>query len=344
MPSDPLVLATPIFAIAMVAEGLCLAGTRRAYSFRRVVAALGSLAYDQLLNGATIVLFVASYTKIHQTACVTTGAFSSFGTTGASVLYGLLAVLLHDMLYYAYHRASHRVNVLWAVHVVHHQSAHYDLTVSLRQGTIATWVTYAFYLPMAFFVPPSVFLGVHAAYQIYQFFVHTEVIRRLGPFEWLFATPSHHRVHHGTNAAYIDKNYGGFFIVFDRMLGTFSEEREPPAYGVPGGYDRVSPAYANLYLFARLAKLSRKASFHEALKIWFGAPEKTPEFTSKAEADPTETKSFAKLLIASGLVLATIASVGASYIQMTTRIALGVLAFACIEWSGPRLGSKKSAI
>ncbi|MFO0665113.1 MAG: sterol desaturase family protein [Polyangiaceae bacterium] len=328
---DPIVYATPLFGIALLAEGLCLSGTKRAYSFRRVTSALGCLAYDQLVNAATVVAFVATFTMVH--AHFGTKIFTepeAASSTSAKLLSIVGAVILHDILYYAYHRLSHRVNVLWAVHVVHHQSRHYDLTVSLRQGTVATWVTYLFYMPMAFVVSPTLFVQVHAAYQIYQFFVHTELLRRLGPLEWVFATPSHHRVHHGKNAAYIDRNYGGFFIVFDRMLGTFTEERDAPDYGVPGDYDDARPGNANLYLFARLFRLSARAKSAGALlRLWFGPPEASPEFQSSAAAPKGQGAKAAYVAVVLGLAL----SVVALFVPMATsaHIAFAVVAIAFME-------------
>ena len=323
--ADPILYATPVFALALGAEGLALRGTRRAFTFRRLGSALGCLAWDQLINLATLAVFLSAYAAVHQ-------ASTSVLRLAHGPVAILLAIVLHDVAYYAFHRASHRVNVLWAVHVVHHQSDHYDFTVSLRQGAVATWVTYLFYLPLALVVPAETFVLVHAAYQIYQFFVHTELVRRIGPLEWILASPSHHRVHHGQNAPYVDKNYGGFFIVFDRLLGTFEPESGPVHYGVPGGYARTSPLYANTYLFVRLLAASRRArGFGDLLRLWFGPPEGS-SLASAAQAEERRAyRGLGRFTLGAGLALALVTVVAGGGLGTGLRIALGIVALASIE-------------
>mgnify|MGYP002714520603 FL=1 len=147
----------------------------------------------------------------------------------------IFAFVFYDFCYYWNHRLGHERNVLWAAHAVHHQSEDYNLSTALRQtstGFICGWI---FYLPMALVgVPPLVFLTVAALNLLYQFWVHTRHIPKLGWFEWLFITPSNHRVHHAQNPIYMDRNYGGVFIVWDRLFGTFQEEldEEPVIFGV----------------------------------------------------------------------------------------------------------------
>lgn len=323
--ADPILYATPVFALALGAEGLALRGTRRAYTFRRLGSALGCLAWDQLVNLATLTVFLGVYAGVH-------GAAASVLRMAHGPLAILVAIVLHDVAYYAYHRASHRVNVLWAVHVVHHQSDHYDFTVSLRQGAVATWVTYLFYLPLALVVSPETFVLVHAAYQIYQFFVHTELVRRIGPLEWLLASPSHHRVHHGRNAPYVDKNYGGFFIVFDRLLGTFEPESEAVHYGVPGGFTRTSPLFANTYLFVRLLAASRRArSLGDLLRLWLGPPERSPVTSAARAGEARASRSLGRFTLGAGLALALVAVVAGGGMATGLRIALGIVALASIE-------------
>ena len=271
MVADPLPYVAPVFAVALAAEHWL--GGR--YARRTLVSAIGCAALDQLAAVVGLAVFAAAFAAVHRLAPIE--------LSPRAPLTWAIAVVAHDLAYYAYHRASHRVNVLWAAHVVHHQSASYDLTVSLRQGALATWVTYAFYLPLALVVDVRVFLVVHAAYQVFQFFVHTRWVRRLGPLEWILATPSHHRVHHGCDRAHLDRNYGGFFIVFDRLLGTFTPEDREPRYGVPGGYEIVSPLFANTYLLARLAACSRAARARGQLwRLWFGPPEASAHLVSSA--------------------------------------------------------------
>ncbi|XP_061573498.1 alkylglycerol monooxygenase [Cololabis saira] len=137
-----------------------------------------------------------------------------------------------DFCYYWVHRFAHEVAFLWASHQVHHSSEYYNLTTALRQSLTQQFTSWIFYLPMALAVPPSVF-AVHIQLNLlYQFWIHTELIRDLGPLEWVINTPKHHRVHHGRNLYCIDKNFGGILIVWDRLFGTFAPETDKVIYGL----------------------------------------------------------------------------------------------------------------
>ena len=138
-----------------------------------------------------------------------------------------------DLAYYWFHRAHHEVRILWASHVVHHSSQHYNLSTALRQ----TWTPFGslvFWAPLALVgIPPWAIFLMQSVSLLYQFFLHTERVERLpGPVEWVMNTPSHHRVHHGINSAYLDRNYGGILIIWDRLFRTFEPERERVVYGL----------------------------------------------------------------------------------------------------------------
>ncbi|ERT19725.1 membrane protein, partial [Pseudomonas putida SJ3] len=185
----------------------------------------------------------------------------------------LLAFVLYDFCYYWLHRLGHERNVLWAAHSVHHQSEEYNLTTALRQtssGFIFSWV---FYLPMALLgVPPLVFITVASLNLLYQFWVHTRHIPKLGWLEWVLITPSNHRVHHAQNPVYLDRNYGGVFILWDRLFGTFKEEdpAEPVVFGVTTPLASWNPLWANLQFYAQLWHDARHtASLWDKLRIWF---------------------------------------------------------------------------
>jgi hypothetical protein len=182
-----------------------------------------------------------------------------------------------DFTYYWWHRASHRVNVLWAAHIVHHQSEDYNLAVALRQAVL-TPVTYLpFSLGLALLgVPPVISASTGALNTLYQFWIHTETVGRLGPLEAVLNTPSHHRVHHGTNPAYLDHNYGGVFIVWDSLFGTFVAEGERPRYGITTPLRSFNPVWAQLHYLVDLARLSRDAtSWRARLAVWLEPPERT---------------------------------------------------------------------
>lgn len=196
-----------------------------------------------------------------------------FELSDSSLWVWLFAFVLYDFCYYWNHRLGHERNVLWAAHAVHHQSEDYNLSTALRQtstGFIFGWI---FYLPMAVLgVPPLVFLTVAALNLLYQFWVHTRHIPKLGWFEWLFITPSNHRVHHAQNPVYMDRNYGGVFIVWDRLFGTFQEEldAEPVIFGVTVPLASWNPLWANLQVYAGLWSDARRASsWWDKLRIWF---------------------------------------------------------------------------
>ncbi len=185
----------------------------------------------------------------------------------------LFAFVCYDFCYYWNHRLGHERNVLWAAHSVHHQSEDYNLSTALRQtssGFIFGWI---FYLPMALLgVPPLLFLSVAALNLLYQFWVHTRHVPKLGGFEWIFITPSNHRVHHAQNAVYMDRNYGGVFIVWDRLFATFQEEldAEPVIFGVTTPLASWNPLWANLQFYVQLWRDAVRAeSRWDKLRIWF---------------------------------------------------------------------------
>jgi hypothetical protein len=166
----------------------------------------------------------------------------------------------HDFLYYWFHRFSHEVNAGWAAHVVHHQSEEYNLAVALRQGAFQPAVSWVFYLPLAVLgFPPAMFLAVSSFDTLYQFWIHTRLVGRLGPLEWVLNTPSHHRVHHGRNPRYIDRNHGGTLIVWDRLFGTFAREEDEPVYGITKPLASFNPLWANVHYWAEMWDVARRA-------------------------------------------------------------------------------------
>lgn len=200
----------------------------------------------------------------------------------------LLAFVLYDLCYYWLHRLGHERNVLWAAHSVHHQSEEYNLTTALRQtssGFIFSWI---FYLPLALLgVPPLVFITVASLNLLYQFWVHTRHVPKLGWLEWVLITPSNHRVHHAQNPLYLDRNYGGVFIIWDRLFGTFQEEdpREPVVFGVTTPLASWNPLWANLQFYAQLWSDARRTrSLRDKLRIWFMPTGWRP--ADVAQADP----------------------------------------------------------
>ena len=172
-----------------------------------------------------------------------------------------------DFFYYWFHRLSHEVSVLWGTHVVHHQSEEYNLSVALRQSATQTFGSFWFYLPLAFIgFSPTLFATIAAIQTLYQFWIHTRLIDKMPAwFEYVFNTPSHHRVHHGVNPKYIDKNHGGTLIIFDRMFSTFQLEEEEVHYGVTSQLKSWNIAVANFdyygWILQQLSKVKNAKDF-----------------------------------------------------------------------------------
>ncbi|XP_065255972.1 alkylglycerol monooxygenase [Emys orbicularis] len=199
-----------------------------------------------------------------------------------------------DFGYYWFHRMAHEVNILWAAHQVHHSSEAYNLSTALRQSVLQRYTSWVFYLPMALFIPPSVY-AVHLQFNLlYQFWIHTEVVNTLGPLELILNTPSHHRVHHGRNPYCIDKNYGGTLIIWDRIFGTFVAENDKVIYGLTHPINTFEPFKVQLCHLAYIwSTFWATPGFSNKLSVIFkgpgwgpgkprlGLPEEIPVITGK---------------------------------------------------------------
>ena len=169
----------------------------------------------------------------------------------------VITFVLYDFLYYWKHRLSHERAIFWASHVVHHQSEDFNLGTALRQTSSGFLLTWIFFIPIFILgIPVEVFISVAAVNLIYQFWVHTEHIGSLGWLDRLLVTPSNHRVHHARNTSYIDANYGGVLIVWDRVFGTFRPEKDsiPPKYGTSKPLQSWNPLWANIEIYFQLIR------------------------------------------------------------------------------------------
>ncbi|MBL4620304.1 MAG: sterol desaturase family protein [Marinicaulis sp.] len=193
-----------------------------------------------------------------------------------------LCFVLDDLRYYWWHRIGHENRWFWASHVVHHTSQHYNLTTALRQtwtGQIITAVVFKTPLVLIGFHPAMV-LFVGALNLIYQFWIHTEQINKMGPFEWIFNTPSHHRVHHATNPKYLDSNYAGALIIWDRMFGSFvaEDKAEPPRYGIIKNLGTYNPLVISFHEWIGIARdVMGAKSLREVWGYLFGPPGWSPD-------------------------------------------------------------------
>ncbi len=250
-----IVLAIPVFFLLIVIEfAATWRAERRAYRLADAVNDLSCGILQQLIELFLKTLLFGGYIYIYERWRVASLSASS-AVVWAACLVGV------DFLYYWFHRTSHEVGAVWATHVVHHQSEDFNLAVALRQGAFQGAFSWVFYLPLALLgFPPLVFLTVSSVNTLYQFWIHTETIRSLGPLERVFNTPSHHRVHHGRNPEYIDRNHAGMFIVWDRMFGTFEPERAPVVYGITTPLRSWNPLWANAHYWVELCTLARRAT------------------------------------------------------------------------------------
>lgn len=209
---------------------------------------------------------IISYIWIHK-------HFSVISMPRDSILVWIFGMVGVEFGYYWIHRAGHEISLFWSYHQAHHSSQRYNLTTALRQGVFQKYYSWMFYIPLAFFLPPTVFV-VHLQFNLlYQFWIHTEVVGRLGPLELIINTPSHHRVHHGRNKYCIDKNYGGTLIIFDRIFGTFQQEEDKVVYGHVHPIESWNPIEIQIihlkYIFQQFL---HEKSFKNKLKILYFGP------------------------------------------------------------------------
>ena len=198
----------------------------------------------------------------------------SFQLAMPPLLYWVLLFLLQDLTFYTLHYLDHKVRLFWAVHITHHSSSEFNLTVGLRSSVFEPLYRFIYFIPMAVlgFKPLDIFF-VFSLTQLYGVFIHTQAIKNLGILEWLMATPSHHRVHHGRNPKYIDKNMGMFLIVWDRPFGTFEPESEPVQYGVTKPPTGNHPLHTLTHEFENIIADVRQApNFRAKMMYIFGPP------------------------------------------------------------------------
>ena len=261
--------AIPVFMASILIEAAIAwrMGRRDVYDVPDAITSLHHGILSQAIGGFAKILHIALYIAVYNAFHLTEWKLDN-------PLLWVAALLLYDFLHYWYHRFSHEIPVLWGSHVVHHSSEYFNLSTALRQPATAALITWIFYLPMAVLgVPPIMYVIVGLVDLLYQYWVHTELIGRLGVLDRILVTPSNHRVHHGQNDYCIDRNYGGIFVIWDRMFGTFVDEREGEkiAYGIRKPLQSLNPVWGNLQVYADLVRQSRAAKGAAAkLAVWFG--------------------------------------------------------------------------
>lgn len=282
-----LTLAIPAFVILMALEALYSRGRGgRGYELRDTVASLAmgisNRAVTLLSYGVTIAVVL------------TVSEYALFDLGNAWWVW-LLLIPAEDFCYYWFHRTHHEIRILWAAHVNHHSSRHYNLSTALRQSWATPFTAPIFVLPLPLIgFEPAMIAVATAINLIYQFWLHTELIGRLGPLEWVLNTPSHHRVHHGRNPEYLDRNYGGIFIIWDRLFGTFEPERAPVDYGLTENLQTFHPVRIVFHEWIAMARDVLSASRPaEALRYIVGRPGWRAHGNSKTTAELREQAELA---------------------------------------------------
>ncbi|RSM80160.1 C-5 sterol desaturase [Amycolatopsis sp. WAC 01375] len=269
--SDPVLLATPVFLLFVAIEILALHVLGHddnviGYSVKDTRTSMSMGAVAVVINGVFRIAMLFVFAALYELAPVKFSPHDWWTW--------VLMLLGQEIVFYAYHRASHRVRIMWAGHQVHHSSKHYNFSTALRQK----WTPY-FQLPFWSIlalagIPPWMILTGLSIDLVYQFFVHTEKIRKLPRwFEYVFNTPSHHRVHHGSDQEYLDANYGGILIIWDRMFGSFVPEGKRPTYGLTKNVGSCNLLKVGFHEYGSILRDVRAAgSWRDKLGYLFGPP------------------------------------------------------------------------
>lgn len=272
--------AVPFFLLTLGLEILALrkrrdlAGYESADTIASLCLGVGNVLVSALVKTAVVPLYFWASTL---------SPFEIEATAGAFVF----LFIAEDFCYYWFHRVGHESRLFWAAHVNHHSSTRFNLSTALRQSLTTPVTGFVFWLPLALigFAPEQIALAQGVSL-IYQFWLHTELIGRLGPFERLFNTPSHHRVHHGRNPQYLDRNYAGILIVWDKLFGTFEPEREAVDYGLTKNLERHDPWTIAFHEWqGMLADLFRATNLREALGVVFRRPGWRADGTGRTACD-----------------------------------------------------------
>ncbi|AMR64847.1 sterol desaturase family protein [Aquipseudomonas alcaligenes] len=259
------VLAVPLYILLILLE---LAyerwSGRHTYRLADAVTSIDTAVLRMLLEGPLRLLLVVPYAWLYEHARLWT-------LDPASPWTWLLGFVAVDFCFYWAHRSLHRYNLLWGAHQPHHSSEDFNLSTALRKGAFQTAFDWPFYLPLALLgLPLPLFLVLLGAQLVYQFWIHSQHVGRLGMLEWFMVTPSNHRVHHGQNDRYIDKNHGGVFIVWDRLFGTFADETEAVRYGVTTPVRTFDPLRLQFSWWRLLwADAVATRSWWDKLRLWW---------------------------------------------------------------------------
>lgn len=278
---DPIILSIPIFfiliGIELVVERF---SHQKLYRMADAIANLSCGITSQLSGLFMRVFAIGIYEAVYSNLALF--------KMDRNWIYWLALFILVDLSYYWAHRMSHEINLFWGGHVVHHQSEDYNLSVALRQSSFQVVWTFGFSLPLAVVGFDTLdFALMSSINTLYQFWIHTEAINKMGWFEYVFNTPSHHRVHHGRNPKYIDKNHAGTLIIWDKLFGTFQHEEERPTYGITRPIRSWNPVWANFNHYASMAEdLQHIVTWRDKIRFLFKKPGWLPDYLGGYKAAP----------------------------------------------------------
>jgi sterol desaturase/sphingolipid hydroxylase (fatty acid hydroxylase superfamily) len=262
--SNLVLYAIPAFIVLMVVEFLWARQTAkeiRGYELKDTAASISLGLMNVAINAGAKVLQLGFYVWLYNHRVV--DIVAALGSWSWLVLF-----FAEDLSYYWFHRLHHEIRLLWACHVNHHSSKHFNLSTALRQPLLTPFTGPIFWAWLALIgFPPFMILTAQAISLLYQFWIHTESVDKLGPLEWFLNTPSHHRVHHGANVPYLDKNHGGVLIIWDRLFGTFAIEDERVIYGLTKDIETFNPLRIG---FHELASIGRDLARAPGLRAKLG--------------------------------------------------------------------------
>jgi len=353
---DYVILAIPFFLLAILVE---------------VVYGYAIKKNTYRLNDSISSLFMGSLRSTSRVLGISVGGYffywieKEYGLwrwDSSSAFTWIFTFVVYDLLYYWFHRISHERQIFWASHVAHHQSEDYNLSTALRQTGTGFLITWVFYIPLFLIgIPSYIFISVASINLIYQFWVHTEHIPKLGWYELFFVTPSNHRVHHAQNNEYLDKNYGGVFIIWDRLFGTFQEEirDKPCVYGIRSPINTFNPVVANLHIYIKIIKdIWHSQTWKDRLYVpvaktgW--SPGMPKEQSQQEEFNPSSfnkynpksnkvinSYAFIQLLAISTTGLLFLENGNLNYIESVTTLGMMIFTMYCVsQWldSKPVMG------
>lgn len=259
----PIVLAM-IFAEALISNWQNKTYYKQEDSFCTVGLLTGNIAIAFAVKGFALALHFYLY------------EFRLFDLSAIIPLWGmwLLTFVLIDFVFYIYHRMSHRMRFLWAIHMSHHSSEEMNFAVSFRQAWFGPISKIPFFISLPLIgLDPTIIAVAGVMSTLWGIVGHTQIVGKLGPLEWVFNTPSHHRVHHGSNKQYIDKNYGNLLIIWDRMFGTFEPEREQVQFGLVNNVNTYNPVKITFMAWSSIWQdMKQSNGMNQILRAFFGPP------------------------------------------------------------------------